>query len=477
MSSFALGPLSNRPPQYQNQYTLVNKNGWLRLAAVSRRALALPPEILGEIFLCCLPESDFTAIHLRELPITPRPNQPPLVFCAVCRQWRDIALATPRLWGSLDINSNFAHSDAGASYVEFCQRWISRAGATPLSFSFEDYDVEHRSTRLLHNLLGGLHQQWRCVELLRDSSVPNWLQLPSKGKYPVLEQLTIGEVESDPSVLSFCNAPRLRIACLLEYTPQIQLPWHQLTSFRTYTIEASACLKILRASLNLVHCFFGRIEDDYSLQLSKLFVSLGHLRSLKVSREWEEDTVGVGPMNVLASLKAPALEILTLEFNYEPRALPISPLFLSFISRSACKLHTLALHRFPVRGTDLITCLRATPSLVHLKLLPLPSVRANILFGRLTGDLTLLPMLESFYLVFPESGIRDVTSSTAEWILEMLCWRRRTTPLHSFSLSHAYDQSVFENTLINSPEFRRLQTEGMSLSIKKWWYSESFMWH
>ncbi|KAF7363894.1 hypothetical protein MSAN_01047400 [Mycena sanguinolenta] len=95
MSSFALGPLSNRPPQYQNQYMLLKKDGILKLAAVSRRALASPPETLAEIFLFCLP------FHRGGHPIIPNPNEAPLVLCAVCRQWRNIALDTPYLWRSL----------------------------------------------------------------------------------------------------------------------------------------------------------------------------------------------------------------------------------------------------------------------------------------------------------------------------------------------------------------------------------------
>ncbi|KAF8205656.1 hypothetical protein K438DRAFT_517563 [Mycena galopus ATCC 62051] len=99
MSSFALGPLSNRDPQYQNQNTLVvDKDGRLRYAPVSRRVLALPLEILSEIFAYCVPD-EF---------ITPNLTTAPLVLCGLCRQWREVAISTPELWSSLFVDMESA---------------------------------------------------------------------------------------------------------------------------------------------------------------------------------------------------------------------------------------------------------------------------------------------------------------------------------------------------------------------------------
>ncbi|KAJ7024333.1 hypothetical protein C8F04DRAFT_1132180 [Mycena alexandri] len=468
MPPFALGDLSNRHPQYQNQYTLVNKSGWLGFAAVSRRVLALPPELLAEIFLCCLPEPGCITITDG----TPDPNTPPLVFCAVCRHWREVALTTPGLWGTLYLDAEFAYSKAqGDEYVEFCRQWISRAGDTPLTFWLEAF-VKDDNIRSLHNLLGRLARNWRSAYLSRDSHMPNWLQLPSHGKYPFLEDLTFATACSDPAI-SFCDAPRLRAVCLYGFTTNIRLPWHQLTTFQTDNIDVSACLKVLRDASKLVEASFAWIENDHSPSLSNATIPLLNLKSLKLGQE--SASAETFPMGILDSLKAPALKSLTLqsiEHNHTP-ASNISP-FLSFISRSSCQLHTLKLRLIPMSTAALIECLEATPSLRNLKLQPMWPVNSKAIFTQFTRRPEFLPVLESFYLVFPNSGML-VSSATASLVVDMLTWRRSATPLHSFHLAHPYPEHWFGTAIEAHPEFRRLRKEGMRLYVGKWWGDESFM--
>ncbi|EPQ51423.1 hypothetical protein GLOTRDRAFT_25420, partial [Gloeophyllum trabeum ATCC 11539] len=49
----------------------------------------LPDELLSEVFFRCLPDDEY---------VLPRVKSSPFLVCAVCHKWRDIALATPRLW-------------------------------------------------------------------------------------------------------------------------------------------------------------------------------------------------------------------------------------------------------------------------------------------------------------------------------------------------------------------------------------------
>ncbi|KAJ7804092.1 hypothetical protein B0H14DRAFT_3883696 [Mycena olivaceomarginata] len=106
--------LSNRSSQYQNQYTLVNRDGKLRL----------------EIFFFCLP-SDV---------VDPNPAHAPLLLCAVCQQWRRIALTTPKLWNSIYFDCDRwaifvpkSGAEEAALYVELFRDWIARVRSTPLS--------------------------------------------------------------------------------------------------------------------------------------------------------------------------------------------------------------------------------------------------------------------------------------------------------------------------------------------------------
>ncbi|KAF8205583.1 hypothetical protein K438DRAFT_1756949 [Mycena galopus ATCC 62051] len=274
MSSFALGPLSNRDPQYQNQNTLVvDKDGRLRYAPVSRRVLALPLEILAEIFTYCLPESDF---------VTPTLTTAPLILCGLCRQWRAVAISTPELWSSLDLNLPLA-AEEGAQ---------------------DAYTI------------AALSPQWRNikVDLGSEDDITDfmrlWFQGSAKQGFPLLEKFTFDSTTASEIPISFCNAPRLReIEFAARYTPliQIQFPWVQITTFRTSDIGVSSCLEILGDASNLVH---GTFDIRGGLTGATTILSMQYLQSLSLSG------VLVGaPMAVLECLKAPALKSLALQFH------------------------------------------------------------------------------------------------------------------------------------------------------------------
>ncbi|KAJ7635282.1 hypothetical protein FB45DRAFT_681008, partial [Roridomyces roridus] len=55
--------------------------------AIVYPVLSLPPEITADIFEHCVVSRS-----------TPSPTQAPLLFMQVCREWRQVALASPRLW-------------------------------------------------------------------------------------------------------------------------------------------------------------------------------------------------------------------------------------------------------------------------------------------------------------------------------------------------------------------------------------------
>ncbi|KAJ7772986.1 hypothetical protein DFH07DRAFT_149032 [Mycena maculata] len=89
----ALGPFSNLRLEFNQSALIFAENGQLRFveAAIARPIFILPPEILGKIFMQCLPDDEF---------ITPDATTAPILLCGVCRQWRMVALATPQLFSS-----------------------------------------------------------------------------------------------------------------------------------------------------------------------------------------------------------------------------------------------------------------------------------------------------------------------------------------------------------------------------------------
>ncbi|KAJ7509598.1 hypothetical protein B0H11DRAFT_2421599 [Mycena galericulata] len=188
--------------------------------------LTIPVEIISEIFLHCLPDQ----------PTQPSARVAPLLLSAICRQWRYIALSTPRLWAVLKIHIPVrCFRDYNADMV---QEWLLRAGNMPLSICL-----------ILRNA--------RC------------------------------DCSSDGSQNSLCPTP----------SSLFTDSWERLTSFRGDFLTPIECLELLRFASNLVRCEFhgfrvpcDNVPSDFpTLQMT-------NLRSLTLaSCEYDEDD----PMTML----------------------------------------------------------------------------------------------------------------------------------------------------------------------------------
>ncbi|KDR83126.1 hypothetical protein GALMADRAFT_57218, partial [Galerina marginata CBS 339.88] len=93
----------------------------------------LPTDVLHEIFYLCLPT--------QRNPIM-RASDAPMLLTRICRPWRSLALASPRLWARLHITfcDYYRTFRARAEKTlqlrcEVVKEWLGRSGACPLSIS------------------------------------------------------------------------------------------------------------------------------------------------------------------------------------------------------------------------------------------------------------------------------------------------------------------------------------------------------
>ncbi|KAJ7176945.1 hypothetical protein C8R46DRAFT_1346865 [Mycena filopes] len=289
----------------------------------------VPPEVLCEIFAWSVYNSG-------------EREEPPWYLGHVCRFWRGIALAYPRLWTHLTIRENLPRIEAQ----------LLHAGNALLEVYWSG-DQNNRNTGLA-DLMGPYYRRWRGLHLescqFTDTAEPEWLCL-AVGH---LDQLTTLEI-TDSGIAKIPNflsaAPKLRRVLLngLDFTecsPQIPIPWAQITHYRG-TFHPERQVKILEVAQNLLVCsvgFIHYIADPVPL------VTLPGLRRLSTESA-----------RFLPYLLAPALQELT-SLHTEPQAMP---LLSAFISTSCCTLTTLALfHCF--LDTALLSVLHAVPSLAHL---------------------------------------------------------------------------------------------------------------
>ncbi|KAJ7706909.1 hypothetical protein B0H17DRAFT_1192465 [Mycena rosella] len=460
ISSFALGPLTNREPHYQNQHTLItDEYGRLRFAAISRRVLALPPEVLAEIFLHCLPDDEF---------IKPDIISSPLVLCGICHHFREIVLSTPGLWSSLSFETESAPD---AESIELVRSWLARARRVPLSLRFHNSngDWESASAQSILQIIVSLFPQWRNIELDLTLSLGQII-FPLGREFPLLEKLafiTCGEHGPKFMASLYIDAPKLRqISARIYHIVSLHIPWDQITVYRMTCSNFRTCIQILPYLLNLVN---GTFEvDRYNSPTEPISVPpLLRLQSLTV--------VGSGrsvPMHILDYFTAPALKTLTLRFpHYRPMVASETAPLISFASRSSFQLHTMSLS-LVLTADAVVQCLEALPSLAHLKIMiePLRADYMSAVFRQLTGIGEFLPKLESLHAILTNlSPFESQPQPIGVGVLtELLHWRRTSagiTQLKSFQL--VYDCNTLFDRAVDSDleEFRPFSAEGMQLYV------------
>ncbi|KAJ7271202.1 hypothetical protein C8J57DRAFT_1321034, partial [Mycena rebaudengoi] len=237
----------------------------------------------------------------------------------------------------------------------------------------------------------------------------------------------------------------------------VVLPWEQLTSFESDSLNVAQCLQVLKNGSNLAHCV---LDAKY---LSGLLLSVTPhpcLRHLTLGNWY-----GV---NVLPYISLPRLAKLELLNNVLE---PEFPLVTNFISQSQCELKDMTVCVDGNRPTTdcLIELLATVPSLVHLRLMLNEAYAVTAVCDRLQSDSAILPQLQTFSLSCHHLHLNDQDPSlmfTA--ITAMLDARFLDDPskrLTSFALSiQNMGQDIYPSPAIRArwDELRRL---GMVLDI------------
>ncbi|KAJ7185262.1 hypothetical protein C8R46DRAFT_375561 [Mycena filopes] len=294
----------------------------------------VPPEVLCEIFALSI-----DSLGERE--------EPPWYLGHICRTWRCIALAYPRLWTRLTIREDLPRIEeqllrAGNALLDVY--WLGR--------------LEEPRNHALSELLMPHYARWSTLHIdyyiFDDNHAPEWLRL-ANGHLDQLTnlELTHSGFEQAQLPIFLSTAPKLRRVLLnsLEFSegsPWFPIPWPQITHYRG-TFRPHRQVEILQAAQNLQVCSVGFMNRSFDPPLAPL-VTPPHLR--RFSTEWPE---------FLSYLTAPALQELT-SLHTESEATPL----LLFISTSRCVLTTLALFGCSLNAAAFLLILHTVPSLTHL---------------------------------------------------------------------------------------------------------------
>ncbi|KAJ7653702.1 hypothetical protein DFH06DRAFT_1204521, partial [Mycena polygramma] len=291
-----------------------------RLDSCKYPVLTLATEIVSEIFIHFLP---------------PYPLCPPLwgllsptLLTHICREWRDIALATPELWRAMQLSIS-GHGD-GADIERqrhMLDLWLERSCRYPLSIQLQQFPG---SALLLPSLISH-RARWDCIKITAlETSDLKFIE----GPLPLLRHLDVNLTNRTWDVLDVTQALQLRTVIYngLAAPRSLFLPWSQITSLTMLRVTPRDCPTILQHTTNLVHC----VLDLWSLNPYDSFrITLPHLESLHFEPNSDAEP------RFLNSLVTPSLRTLKLPEEFFAKSLDRMA---SFLSHSGGKLEEVTIY-------------------------------------------------------------------------------------------------------------------------------------
>ena len=357
-------------------------------------SLLIPPEILSQIFLYCIPSEQF--------PI-PSHNEAPLLLTRISSYWRTLAINTPDLWSAFHINYKDPAEDIPATNL-----WLKRSTNRPLSLSLA-IDFGEQSQQAILDALCRHSSRWKHVRFdFRHLYCPPMYSLDiAEDSIPQLTTFEfhardISSTNLSPITRLLKTAPKLRevtwVDDLADTNVLLELPLNQLNRLSLAMDHGTLdYIQILDRCSNLQHIRITRPLPYQIYQSKPLPLFLDKLTSLTISY----DLTAVLDHLVLPALKHVRIFTAnhgsdkrgefpypTKSYSYEsllhhshylhlqPRvshtgnrieAWDPSPL-LSLIDRSTCDISTLSLCA-PMTENALLLCLSKTSAeLVSLEL-------------------------------------------------------------------------------------------------------------
>ena len=328
----------------------------------------LPPEILSEIFVMCLPPETY---------IAPKTGVAPLLLAGVCRRWRKVALGTPRLWCSLSVRPCRRGQQEGL--LLFYHHWLSRARGCSLSLAVDTRQRPKNPVwrkEVMELLQPYTGRAVRLYVALDRATVPDLLLKD----IPMLEHLTLkGDLHRDPMTVIIQSELRLRSLTLhrIIFSANVrsasQHCWTHLTQLQVALgskhllspdIDGPVLLTLLALCPHLQDFTFSSVDipsHDVATYAARAFTH-PDLRSLSV-------TVLRGTGFLLDALTLPALRHLEIRDSYIGPTTWRHNEFKAFVGRSRCPLEMLTIHSWQASSEeDKAGYMALMPTLKHVDL-------------------------------------------------------------------------------------------------------------
>ncbi|KIL67323.1 hypothetical protein M378DRAFT_102473 [Amanita muscaria Koide BX008] len=316
----------------------------------------LPPEIIAEIFVLCVPDIEEVFKSIR-----PK-DAAPLLLCNVSSSWRSLALSIPRLWNELSIRITNPWLNIDLS-IAMAESWIARSGELPLSLRVYAYpwawNDKRQATAMVQAHLNTFFcyaSRWEYVHI--DFMTTYAISFPELGPTPLLRKFSYSTSWRNWDPCPFTSCPLLSAFPSRSVASNPDIPGHRLTHITMETNTSThQALNILRVCKMLVE-FNVDIDNDSLDQVKPLQkpVENQSLRSFRTL--WAYITCS----GLLQSLTLPALTDFSLYTDFESLSSistrSVHTQLLRLFTRSRCKLEKLKLENCGFNDADILKCLK-----------------------------------------------------------------------------------------------------------------------
>ncbi|KIM91548.1 hypothetical protein PILCRDRAFT_132466 [Piloderma croceum F 1598] len=327
----------------------------------SRKAMVatirrIPPEILGQIFIYCLPDNQF---------VQPFKANAPLLLCQICSAWRMSALAIPQLWSSLNI---FRMKSMG---WDPARTWFGRSGKLPLSIgvreeifrtkTFAD-PLTKKFLARCRNLSIGITSAFvdgLCMDNLQG---PNWGSLDSVEIYSFYG-FSLGTPITLPASATNVRQIKLKSPNYSDHLDRLELglAWNRLTHFSSAPfLSANRVLQLFRCCPELTHCSIKCSGRPHGVSpVTHMMLQSFHFTYDGSNQHYLGD--------FFDSFSLPALQDMQMDLRGADLESGIWPTtqIVSFLSRSACPLQKLEIKGLKMAEEDILSCVQHVPSLME----------------------------------------------------------------------------------------------------------------
>ncbi|KAG5652863.1 hypothetical protein H0H81_003362 [Sphagnurus paluster] len=400
----------------------------LEPAGISR----LSTELLAIVFAFSV-EARYTDFDKAQ-PLTLRS---PYTLSAVCKRWRDIALADTALWNELFINGIGQQSPG---FINAIPIWLGRAQNRPLHLAFHISD--DTPTDAIASVLVPFLPKIRKFHVSAPVSFFHALALPyDRGiiRFPLLEEIRFKATTADRTMnqtferiykhrINLKGVPKLKKISLESYDISREftfismkilhgVPYSQLTSLRLSEHAFTTCdaQVILRACAKLVFCEMTLVPcSSFPLAQRTRYIWLPRLRFLSLLfgvKVGSDETSTEGVARLFEIMRAPELRNVSLSAICDISHTMGAELVRSFmkIIQVSTDIRVLWIKNLPARFEALRPLLALLPRLQIL--------RMNAPLGRTTwGYVHVLHRMEDTFL--PRLGVVSITDNMEPRLLD-----------------------------------------------------------